>query len=119
MSDNSISSHKDPAVTITDTAISEIKRLLQQESNPNLFLRIGVAAGGCSGMSYVMAFDNNPGEHDRQFDYNGLKVVIDGRALPYLTGSVVDYKGGMLGGGFHFSNPNARRSCGCGSSFTC
>ena len=119
MLDNSISSDKDRAVTITDTAIAEIKRLLDQESDPDLFLRIGVAAGGCSGMSYVMAFDNKLAEHDRQFDYHGLKVVVDSHALPYLTGSVLDYKGGMLGGGFHFSNPNARRSCGCGSSFTC
>lgn len=119
MSENSISSDKDRAVTITETAIAEIKRLLQQESESELFLRIGVAAGGCSGMSYVMAFDNNLAEHDRQFDYDGLKVVVDSRALPYLSGSTLNYKGGMLGGGFQFENPNAHRSCGCGSSFTC
>ena len=70
-------------------------------------------------MSYVMAFDNQKASQDEEFNYDGVRVVVDGRALPYLNGSVLDYKGGMLGGGFQFENPNASRSCGCGSSFTC
>jgi len=119
MNENTNSTDKDQAITITPAAVDEIRRLLTEESEKNLFLRIGVAAGGCSGMSYMMAFDMNEAEHDRQFDYDGLKVVVDARALPYLNGSILDYKKGMLGGGFHFSNPNASRSCGCGSSFTC
>ena len=117
--DHLISSDKNQTVTITPAAIAEIKRLIEQEKAQDIFLRIGVAAGGCSGMSYMMAFDNQLGEHDRQFDFDNLKVVMDSRAMPYLAGSVLDYKGGMLGGGFQFENPNAKRSCGCGSSFTC
>jgi len=119
MTDNNISSDTNRAVTVTEPAIGEIKRLLQQESESNLYLRIGVSAGGCSGMSYTMAFDTRKGADDEELDYDGVKVVVDSRALPYLAGTVLDYKGGMLGGGFHFENPNARRSCGCGSSFTC
>lgn len=119
MPDNRLSADSEKVISITDTAVVEIKRLLEQEGDSALFLRIGVSAGGCSGMSYVMAFDTEGQEHDQQFDYSGLKVVVDSRALPYLSGSILDYKGGMLGGGFQFENPNAKRSCGCGSSFTC
>ena len=119
MTDNTTPANDEKVVSISDTAVTEIKRLMEQEADPKLFLRIGVAAGGCSGMSYVMAFDTENQEYDQEFDYDGLKVVVDSRALPYLSGSVLDYKGGMLGGGFQFENPNAKRSCGCGSSFTC
>jgi iron-sulfur cluster assembly protein len=119
MNDNSMSANQDHAITITSTAVDEIKRLLSRESEKDLFLRIGVAPGGCSGMSYLMAFDHNQAEHDHLYDYDGLKVVIDSRVLSHLKGSILDYKMGLLGGGFQFENPNARRSCGCGSSFTC
>lgn len=119
MTDNTSPVNNEKVVSISDTAVAEIKRLMEPEADPKLFLRIGVAAGGCSGMSYVMAFDTENQEHDQEFNYDGLKVVVDSRALPYLSGSVLDYKGGMLGGGFQFENPNAKRSCGCGSSFTC
>ncbi len=119
MSEHDITSDKEKSVDITPAAIAEIKRLMEQETGEDIFLRIGVSAGGCSGMSYMMAFDNQFTEHDRRFDYDNLMVVVDSRALTYLSGSILDYKGGMLGGGFEFENPNAKRSCGCGSSFTC
>lgn len=106
-------------VNVTPSAIAELKRLIEAENEPGLFVRVGVASGGCSGMSYSMAFDKNPSEMDREFDFDGLKVRVDLKALMYLTGTTVDYKSGLLGGGFAFSNPNAKRSCGCGSSFTC
>jgi iron-sulfur cluster assembly accessory protein len=106
-------------VAITPEAIVEIKRLMELEAEDKLYLRIGVAAGGCSGMSYSMAFDTNKKDTDLELDYDGIPVVIDAKAAPYLAGSVLEYKGGLLGGGFNFTNPNARRSCGCGSSFTC
>lgn len=107
------------SLAITPAAVTEIKRLMAQESEPSLFLRIGISSGGCSGMSYQMAFDNNPNENDETLDFDGLQVRVDKRALPYLEGTQVDYSTGMLGGGFKFSNPNAKRSCGCGSSFSC
>ena len=106
-------------VNITPAAVEELKRLIAQENEQNLFVRIGVTSGGCSGMAYAMEFDNEPQESDREFDYNGLKVRVDIKAAMYIKGSTVDYKGGLLGGGFSFDNPNAKRSCGCGTSFTC
>lgn len=107
------------AIIITPVAVDEIKRLKAMEQNPSIFLRLGVSSGGCSGMSYAMAFEDNPRETDEVFDFDGLSVRVDSRELPYLRGCTLDYKGGMLGGGFQFSNPNAKRSCGCGTSFTC
>lgn len=106
-------------ITVTPSAVEEVKRLMAEERTEGLFLRLGVAAGGCSGMSYSMAFDNEKKEFDREFDFGGLKVVVELRALNYLQGTILDYKGGLMGGGFSFSNPNATRSCGCGSSFSC
>jgi len=119
MSDNVQASTDEQLIKISPSAVAEIKRLLAQENEPTLFLRLGVSAGGCSGMSYSMSFDNEPSELDRVFDYDGLPVRVDLKALMYLKGSELDYQSGMLGGGFKFSNPNAKRSCGCGSSFTC
>jgi iron-sulfur cluster assembly protein len=106
-----------PVISLTPGAVAEVKRLIHEEKGDQLFLRLSVAAGGCSGMSYTMAFDNQPSEFDRVFDFDGLQVRVDLKALMYLAGSTVDYKGGLKGG-FEFHNPNAKRSCGCGSSFT-
>lgn len=106
-------------IFVTPSAVEEIKRLIAEENEDGLFLRLGVAAGGCSGMSYSMSFDNTAGEFDREFDFDGLKVRVDLKALMYLAGTTLDYKGGLMGGGFQFSNPKAKRSCGCGSSFSC
>ncbi len=110
----------DKVVTITDSAIDEIKRLASKEKDEKLFLRLGVAAGGCSGMSYSMGFDTEATDSDKIINYTTeLTVIIDNKAVSYLEGTVLDYKGGMLGGGFAFENPNAKRSCGCGTSFSC
>ena len=119
MADNSKEATQDQIITVSPSAVAEVKRLLDQEEDKSLFLRLGVSAGGCSGMSYSMAFDNQASDLDRVFDFDGLQVRVDLKALMYLKGSVLDYEGGMLGGGFKFSNPNAKRSCGCGTSFTC
>jgi iron-sulfur cluster assembly protein len=106
-------------IRFTPEAIREVKRLLDKEETPDLFLRLGVEAGGCSGLSYVMTFDNQATDLDREFEFDGLKVRVDLKALMHLKGTTLDYRGGLMGGGFTFSNPNAKRSCGCGSSFTC
>lgn len=119
MSEQNIEQTNSTSVTITESAAIEIKRLADQEKEENLFLRLGVAAGGCSGMSYSMAFDTEKTENDTQLSINNIDVVIDKRAVSYLQGTVLDFKGGMLGGGFSFENPNAKRSCGCGTSFSC
>jgi iron-sulfur cluster assembly protein len=119
MSDQTQTNAAEQVILFTPSAVVEAKRLLSEENDPNLFLRLGVSAGGCSGMSYSMSFDNNPTQFDREFEFDGLKVRVDLKALMYLAGTTLDYKGGMLGGGFQFSNPKAKRSCGCGSSFSC
>lgn len=106
-------------ILMTPTAISEVKRLLAEENEPSLFLRLGISSGGCSGMSYTMSFDNEASQFDREFDFDGVKVRVELKALVYLAGTTVDYKKELMGGGFAFHNPNAKRSCGCGSSFTC
>jgi len=106
-------------IRITPAAITEVKRLMAQEKDQSVFLRLGVSAGGCSGMSYSMSLDNQTTQFDREFDFDGLSVRVDLKALMYLKGSELDYQGSLLGGGFKFHNPNAKRSCGCGSSFTC
>ncbi|MCH8027524.1 MAG: iron-sulfur cluster assembly accessory protein [candidate division Zixibacteria bacterium] len=107
------------SITITPEAMVEVKRLISQEKDENLYLRIGVAAGGCSGMSYTMAFDTEKTPSDSEYEFEGVKVLVAEKALVQLNGTILDYKGGLMGAGFSFSNPNARRSCGCGSSFSC
>ncbi|MCP4685483.1 MAG: iron-sulfur cluster assembly accessory protein [bacterium] len=101
-------------INITPDAAPEIARLISEDQNEGVFLRPGVAAGGCSGMSYSMEFDTKAGEFDRVFDREGFQVHVDLKALRYIRDCTLDYKSGMLGGGFQFSNPNTRRSCGCG-----
>ena len=105
-------------IIVTPAAVKEAKRLMAMEPKTDLFLRLGITSGGCSGMSYSMSFDDQSTDFDREFEYDGLKVRVDLKALMYLKGSTVDYEGGLMGGGFKFINPNAKRSCGCGSSFT-
>src|SRR5437868_3062491 len=103
-------------LTMTPGAVSEVKKLLAKENKPEIGLRIGVRAGGCSGFSYVLGFDA-PAADDQIQDIDGVKLVIDAKSVPYLDGTQLDYQDGLQGKGFTFSNPNATRSCGCGESF--
>lgn len=106
-------------IKLTETALKHVLMLRQQEGNENLCLRVGVRQGGCSGMSYMMDFENssNITEHDDVFDYDGFKIVCDRKSLLYLYGMQLDYSNAMIGGGFQFTNPNANQTCGCGKSF--
>ena len=100
-------------ITLTSTAAQEVKRLMAQEQKPNLGLRIGVKGGGCSGMSYVLAVEEaTPKQYDTVFEQEGLKVLIDAKSHLYLDGTTVDFKAGLMGGGFEFNNPLAKKSCG-------
>ena len=103
---------------VTEVAAREIQTLMNQYNNPELALRVRVVAGGCSGFSYDLAFDDQVQESDKIFDSNGVKVVIDERSFSHLDGTQLDFVDTMLGRGFTFSNPNAKSSCGCGSSFS-
>ena len=103
--------------TVTELAAKEITTLINSYNNPQLALRVRVLAGGCSGYSYDLAFDDQVQENDTVFESNGVKVMIDDRSFKVLDGTQLDYVDTMLGRGFTFSNPNAKSTCGCGSSF--
>jgi iron-sulfur cluster assembly protein len=107
-------------ITMTESAIAEIKRIRAADpSNANSHLRVQVVGGGCSGMSYKLDFETTPETaFDRVFEEDGVKLVIDKKSFIYLTGTELDFSGGLNGKGFVFSNPNAKRTCGCGSSFS-
>ena len=105
-------------ITISETAAKKIQTLKAEDgASPESFLRVYVKRGGCSGFSYKMEFDTQTKDNDKVFETNGAKVVVDGQSLLYLLGMTLDYEGGLNGKGFIFSNPNATKTCGCGSSF--
>lgn len=105
-------------IQLTEAALKHVVMLRDQQGK-DLYLRVGVRQGGCSGMSYMMDFDDpkNISEHDDVFDYDGFKIICDRKSLLYLYGLVLDYSNAMIGGGFQFTNPNAAQTCGCGKSF--
>ena len=105
-------------ITITEKAIGEIKKILEQENEPDLFLRVGVQGGGCSGLSYFLSLDKEIRPQDKILEHDGVKVVVDSKSAMYLEGTVLDFTDGLMGRGFVFNNPNAVRTCGCGSSFS-
>ena len=105
-------------LVVTDAAASKVGELLEEEGNPELFLRVAVRPGGCSGFSYEMFFDSDLADDDIQSGTGGLKVVVDPASATLLTGSTLDYKDGLQGAGFSINNPNATRTCGCGQSFS-
>lgn len=107
------------AISLTEKAAAEVKRVLdQQDLGEGKFLRIGVAGGGCSGFNYTLGFDDAFDEKaDSQYDMHGVKVVVDKKSALYLDGTTVDWYEGLERRGFTFDNPNAVKSCGCGSSF--
>ncbi|WP_219835906.1 iron-sulfur cluster assembly accessory protein [Paenibacillus sp. R14(2021)] len=104
-------------ITISELANEKIKEMLEAEAAPELFLRVGVKEGGCSGFSYNMGFDDAVASTDQEMEFNGLKVVVDGDSMKYLNGLEIDWKEAGMGGGFTITNPNATATCGCGSSF--
>lgn len=103
---------------VTIKAAGEIKKLLEGDDMPNAVLRVRVVPGGCSGFSYEMGFDDITEDADQVFEMDGIKVAIDEFSFSYLQGSRLDYSDGLNGTGFKIENPNAKGSCGCGSSFT-
>jgi iron-sulfur cluster assembly protein len=107
------------AVTLSERATQQVKQLKQAQNLPDhVFLRMGVKGGGCSGMSYNLEFDTEIGPHDKEFEIDGIKVVVDKKSYLYLNGTTLDYVQQGLTGGFTFVNPQAKSSCGCGTSFS-
>ena len=103
---------------VTPLAVSEIKRLLKDRGHQDYGMRVGVKGGGCSGLSYLMDAEERPQEHDRVFEVEGVRLFCDPKSYLYLNGLTLDYSNQLIGGGFQFSNPNATRTCSCGTSFS-
>ncbi len=104
-------------VTLTPIAAQKISDLLTAKGLPDHGLRVFVQGGGCSGLSYGMAFEDHAEDGDEIIEQNGVKVYVDQISAMYLGGSVIDYTESLMGGGFKIENPNAVSSCGCGHSF--
>lgn len=105
-------------ITVTTKAIAEVRKLMSQETTDGeLSLRVGVKGGGCSGLSYVLDFVKETRPDDKIMEFDGMKVVMDPKSAIYLNGTELDFTDGLSGSGFTFNNPNAQRTCGCGSSF--
>ena len=105
-------------ITLTEKAALQVGKVKAENNIPaGHGLRLGVKGGGCSGMTYVLGFDEKPGEKDKVFTVHGVTVYIDPKSLFYLSGTVLDFSDGLNGKGFVFNNPQATKTCGCGSSF--
>jgi iron-sulfur cluster assembly protein len=107
------------AVALSENASKQVRQLKEAQNLPEtVFLRMGVKGGGCSGMSYSLEFDTEMGPHDKVFEIDSIRVVVDKKSYLYLNGTTLDYVQQGLTGGFTFINPNAKSSCGCGTSFS-
>jgi iron-sulfur cluster insertion protein len=101
----------------TDSAATKVKELIAEEKNPALMLRVFVTGGGCSGFQYGFTFEENANEDDTRVEKNGVTLLIDPLSFQYLTGAEIDYQESLQGAQFVIKNPNAKTTCGCGSSF--
>jgi len=113
----SIGKKPDP-VTLSDFAASKVAQLLAEEDGEGLVLRVAVRPGGCSGYSYEMFFDSEVADDDVVRSFGEVSVVVDQTSAELMAGSTLDYSNGLNDAGFHITNPNATRTCGCGSSFS-
>ena len=112
------SEFKNAQIFVSKKAVKRLKAVMSSEGKSDHFLRMSVDSGGCSGMNYKMDFDKNQDTYDKVFEQNGLKVVCDLKSWLYLKNITIDYSDDMLNGGFKIENPNAERTCGCGTSFS-
>jgi len=105
-------------IEVTEKAIGKLRELMQREHMEG-GLRLGVRGGGCSGLTYAVNFDTRVRERDRIFEYDGgVKILVDPKSFIYLHGMVLDYEESLMHTGFVFENPNAKKACGCGTSFS-
>ncbi len=104
-------------IKFTDNAANKVKALIEEEGNPNLKLRVYITGGGCSGFQYGFTFDENQAEDDTEIQNEGVSLLIDPMSFQYLVGAEIDYKSDVNGEQFIIRNPNAKTTCGCGSSF--
>jgi iron-sulfur cluster assembly protein len=105
-------------VVVTERAVAALKKIVQKDGREGVFLRLGVKGGGCSGFEYVMRLDTERKPIDLTTSIEGVEIVCDGKSARFLEGATFDHTNNLMGNGFKFENPNAVRSCGCGTSFT-
>jgi iron-sulfur cluster assembly protein len=107
-------------VNVSDTAAQQLLNIFIEENKDpkENYVRVGVKSGGCSGLSYILDFEDKASEDDKVVESNGVNLLIDKKSLLYLIGTTLEYSSGLNGKGFHWTNPNAQRSCGCGESFS-
>lgn len=104
-------------IQLTEAAVNMVQNLLEQKNVPGHGLRVFVSGGGCSGMQYGMALEEEPRPYDNVIESSGIRVFVDPTSMMYLSGATIDYVDSLMGGGFSIENPNAVSSCGCGHSF--
>jgi iron-sulfur cluster assembly accessory protein len=104
-------------ITLTEVAAEKVSDLLTKKPD-HVGLRVGVRGGGCSGFTYFLEFEDKVAEIDRQLESHGVTIIVDPKSYLYLMGIEIDYLDNLNGAGFKFNNPNARRTCGCGESFS-
>lgn len=104
-------------IQVTSKAVQKIRATFEKEGVQG-GLRLGVLGGGCSGLSYLFKFEPKPRPTDKVFEFDGVQVYVDPKSMIFLDGMTLDYKESLMQSGFAFDNPNAKKSCGCGTSFT-
>lgn len=109
---------KNMAITITERAKNRIRDMLAKSQATDHYLKIALQGGGCSGLKYQYEILTVPAEKDKVFEFEDVKICIDGKSYLFLNGSEIDYKDDLLKSGLVFNNPHAKRTCGCGESFT-
>ena len=107
-----------PEIHVTPRAVAKIREAFAREGASGGGLRLGVLGGGCSGLSYQFKYDTRQRLNDNLFEFDGIKVFVDPKSMLYLDGMTLDYKESLMYSGFAFDNPNAAKSCGCGTSFS-
>ncbi|BEV05012.1 MULTISPECIES: HesB/IscA family protein [Chryseobacterium] len=107
-------------IKVSDQAKAKAIQLMTEDGFKPFedYIRVGVKSGGCSGLEYVLKFDNEKTDTDQIFEDNDIKIIVDKKSILYLAGTILEYSGGLNGKGFVFNNPNASRTCGCGESFS-
>ena len=104
-------------ISISEKAAGKVRDYAAKEKLAQFGLRVGVKGGGCSGLSYVLSIDTEPRDDDKVIEENGVKIFVDRKSYVFLAGTVLEYSDGLNGKGFEFYNPNAKTTCGCGTSF--
>jgi len=113
-----VQSYTPAVLKVTPAAVAKVRHLVEEEANKQLCLRVYVTGGGCSGFQYGFSFDDQIADDDTVIEKDGVKVLLDALSYQYLAGSEVNYEEGLQGSRFVIQNPNAKTTCGCGSSFS-